>query len=57
MVLSIVYVVFIHFTIYNRKHNPAKEFIKYGIESNVSIFMGFQIANEDVFHDFGNLVI
>ena len=33
------------------------KFIKYGIESNVSIFMGFQIANEDVFHDFGNLVI
>ena len=28
VVLSIVYVVFIHFTIYNTKHNPAKEFIK-----------------------------
>ena len=47
---------FVYFTIY--KHNPPRR--SWNITLKIaffSIFMGFQNANENVFHGFGNLVI
>ena len=44
------------FTVYNSMHILPK-IINYSIEKNVfSVFMGFQNANENVFHGFGNVV-
>ena len=41
---------FVHFTIYNVKHNLPKTH-KYNIENDCfPVFMGFQNANENVFH-------
>ena len=54
VVLNIVCVMFVHFTIYNAKHNPPKSH-KNGTEA--MFFMGFQNANENVHQGFGNLVI
>ena len=53
-VLSTVFVIYVHFAIYNVKHDPPKYFF----ENNVFIILwGFQNANENVLHGFGNLVI
>ena len=59
--LDTVYVIFVHFTIYNTRHNPPN-IIKY-IDENIVVrlfdysIMGIENANEKEFRGFGNLVI
>ena len=49
----------VHCTIYNRKHNPAKN-QNIVLKILFSIFIGLQNGNENVFHGFwkfGNLAV
>ena len=48
---------FVHFTIYNARHNPGKTYKIYGRKWHYSFIMGFQNANENEFHSIGNLII
>ena len=46
---------FVHFTIYNTEHNPSKNFIVYHQKCCFSIVMGFENANNNEFHGYGNI--
>ena len=48
---------FVHFTIYNSKHNPPKNYKIYYGKLRFYIIMGFQNVDENEFHGSGNLVL
>ena len=48
---------FVHFTIYDTKHNPSRNYKMHRRKSRFSIIMGLQSAYENELYGFGNVVI
>ena len=57
VVLNTVYVMFVHFIIYNVKHNPPEVYKMYHRKWCFSITLGLQNANENEFCSFGHLAL